>query len=286
MHSFEGILARLPLSRLRSLLTWLLVLLALWLAAGLLWQLLTPLPKPGQWQPKQGSARSDNDLDPGRITQYHLFGEAEVAPPEPVANLDAPETRLRVTLAGLVAASDGLGGVAIIESQGRQQTYVVGETIQGTGARLERILEDRVLVSNRGVTEALMLDGVDYRPVQRTSQPAKGASRTRPAPRELRQAISDIKADPTSIADLVQLTPERDGDELLGYRIAPGRKPELFKAVGLQSGDLVKALNGYDLTDPAQALEVLGQLDTLDSLSLDIDRNGVDTSVEVTLENR
>ncbi len=284
-------MARLPVARLRLLLTLLLVALTLWLAAALVWQLLSPVDKPSQWQPSQGTSSSSPGLDPSRITEQNLFGEAVAEPVKPVENLDAPETRLRITLAGLVASSSGLGGVAIIENQGKQQTYVVDETIKGTNAKIERILQDRVLVSNRGVTEALMLDGVDYSPVsqppQARSQPNSrpAANIARPAPRELRQSIEQVKADPASMADLVKLTPEREGDQLLGYRIAPGNKPQLFQAVGLQDGDLVKALNGYDLTDPAQALEVLGQLDTFDSLSLDIDRNGVDTSVEVTLDN-
>ncbi|WP_170164178.1 type II secretion system protein GspC [Gallaecimonas pentaromativorans] len=283
-----GTLARrLPESALRRWLTIVPAMVALWLLAGLVWLLLTPTPGPSPWQPQQDNA-SGTDLDLSGLNGYPMFGVADVGAEQaqPAQQLvDAPETRLKLRLTGLVAESHTGSGVAIIESQGSQMAYRVGDDIKGTRAKVARILWDRVLLDNSGKTEALMVDGKEYQPLSVLAAPAgrKPAPTATVPAAEVKATLRQVRDNPQSIGDLVRFSPAREGDNITGYRVAPGRDPAMFKQLGLESGDLVKSINGYDLSDPAQALDILGQLQGLDSLSLDIERGGQPMSLNINI---
>ncbi|EKE77554.1 type II secretion system protein GspC [Gallaecimonas xiamenensis] len=276
---------RLPEKTLQRFLTLIFSMVALWLLAGLCWQLATPVPPVERWQPSQ--AGQGESLDLSGLSAHPLFGIAAPEQQAPVQEVvDAPETRLKLKLSGLVAESHTGSGVAIIESQGSQRAYRVGDDIKGTSAKIKRILWDRVLLDNRNQTEALMLDGKEYQPLAR---PAPVPAGRRPAPTsvsadQVRDSLAAAKANPASISELVRFSPSRQDDSLVGYLVAPGSKPQLFNSLGLEKGDLVKAINGYDLTDPAQAMDILSQLGTLDSLALDIERGGQAMNLSISIE--
>ncbi|WKE65913.1 type II secretion system protein GspC [Gallaecimonas kandeliae] len=286
---------RLPEPLIRKVLTLALAVPAIWLLAGLCWQLATPVEPVKPWTPT-AAGNGQAQLDLNGLKAHPLFGSAPNEAPAPVQTevVDAPETRLQLKLSGLVAESNTGSGVAIIESQGSQAAYRVGDDIKGTSAKVERILADRVLLKNRNQTEALMLEGKDYQPLkvqgpQPRTRPGFGSARpglarSKVSSREVQDTLAKAKADPDSINDLVHLTPLRGKDGITGYLVTPGNKPQLFKTLGLQNGDLVKAINGYDLTDPAQALDILSQLGTLDSLTLDLERNGQAMSLNIGVE--
>ena len=81
-------------------------------------------------------------VDVAKIQSLNLFGlynenSDETAEIE-MANV--PETQLNLTLAGLVASDDKTIAAAIIENQGKQETYGIGDIIIGTRANLEQVL--------------------------------------------------------------------------------------------------------------------------------------------------
>ena len=96
------------------------------------------------------------------ISQLNLFGKYNDKPkqPKPVEQIEsAPQTRLRLTLTGLVASDKPQTAAAIIESNGRQETYGIDDKIEGTQAVLKKVLQDRVIIEASGRLETLMLDG-------------------------------------------------------------------------------------------------------------------------------
>ncbi|HBO11718.1 MAG TPA: type II secretion system protein GspC, partial [Halieaceae bacterium] len=62
--------------------------------------------------------------------------------------------------------------------------------------------------------------------------------------------------DPQSLADVVRITAVRQGDQLVGYRVSPGRAGEDFAALGFEPGDIVTGVNGLSLTDPANTVRL------------------------------
>lgn len=218
------------------------------------------------------------------IKRLNLFGNYNAEPIAEKEVTDAPVTRLNLTLTGVVASSVKEQGAAIIENRNQQQTYGIGEKIEGTNALLKQVYADRVIIKNGPASETLMLDGVDYNkssnqsidrlrqaPVT-LSQPSNQGPERRTLSDDAIQASIELQEQPASFVDYIAVSPHRPNGELLGYRVSPGKKPALFKAAGLLSGDVITDINGLDLTDMQQALEAMNMLKELQSLQMSVQR--------------
>ena len=215
------------------------------------------------------------------IKRLNLFGDFDAAPMEETKATDAPVTRLNLTLTGVVASSVKDQGAAIIENRNQQQTYGIGEKIEGTSVSLKEVYADRVIIKNGSSNETLMLDGVDYnKNTSELSQTPEMSIQSSNQDLDLRQTLSsdaiqasrELQDQPASFIDYIAVSPHRPNGELVGYRVSPGKKPTLFKAAGLKSGDVITDINGLDLTDMQQALEAMNMLKELQSLQMSVQR--------------
>jgi general secretion pathway protein C len=259
------------------------VLLSLYLlafAAELTWKLM-PQPESGS-QPVEvtsntRSLSTDNNMDIGKIQQLHLFGKPDENKPVQKVVESAPQTNLNLTLTGLVASDMPEQGAAIIENRNQQNTYGVGEKIEGTNVIVKEVYIDRVIIQNGSRLETLMLDGVDFnkgKPVPRSPQPQPQSVSPRQLSEQAVSATQDLMAQPANFTDYIAISQHMVEGELKGYRVSPGRKPQLFQAVGLQANDIVTEINGLDLTDVQQSMEAMSMLRETDSLQLTVDRDG------------
>ena len=225
---------------------------------------------------------ANSRLNLADIKRLNLFGDYNAAPVvEYEVTVDAPVTRLSLKLTGVVASSEKEQGAAIIENKSLQQTYGIGEKIEGTNVTLKEVYVDRVIIKNGAVSETLMLDGEDYKknvmplvkkpPVIR-SQPNHQGSERRTLSDDAIQASRALKNKPASFIDYIAVSPHRPNGELSGYRVRPGKKPALFNAAGLKSGDVITEINGLDLTNIQQALEAMNLLKELQSLQMSVQR--------------
>ncbi|MCE9786082.1 type II secretion system protein GspC [Shewanella chilikensis] len=268
---------------------WLLLLLVLYLTAQISWKLI-PTGKPtANWTPTPVSGPQSQNVDISGINGLALFGkkDASSTKPKEVATemiTDAPKTSLSILLTGVVASSAEQKGLAIIESRGSQETYSLGDKIKGTSASLKEVYADRIIITNAGRYETLMLDGLQYTTQSQANaqlqQARSGADVTKvdrrdaDIGRELVASRDELLADPSKITDYLAISPVQKDGEVQGYRLNPGKDAGLFKDAGFQPNDLAKSINGYDLTDMGQALEVMGQLPELTEVSVMVEREG------------
>lgn len=270
----------------------LIVLLSVYLLAylaELTWRV-TPSPQnPGAISPSSANTSnraSQASINIARIKQLNLFGPLQQQPPAAVEQdtvTDAPETRLNLTLTGVVASTIEANGAAIIENRGSQQTYGIGEKIEGTNASLRQVFSDRVIIRNGARDETLMLDGVDFAEANKrraaapptvTQRPAQSSQSNRPTlSEEAISATRELRAQPAKFTDFLSISPAQSNGQLLGYRVQPGKNPALFEAAGLQTGDIISEINGLDVTDPQQAREAMGELRSADALQLTVLRD-------------
>lgn len=266
-----------------------------WSLSGLIWALVPP-PQGAGWQPRavelgdEGSARPER-VNVQQIIAEHLFGEyrAEAAPVVQTV-IDAPDTRLNLTLTGILAATLDKGSRALI-SQGSsdEKPYSVGSVIT-RGVELQSIYPDRVILSRNGSLETLRLDKdkpSSFTPTAyaRPEAPTSGNERTISGTEayQLAEIREQLLADPAKAADYLRVQPARIGGEMRGYRIYPGRNRQLFSTAGLRPGDLVTGVNGVELDDPARALQLLGDLSSASELSVTIERGGNQQTINVNL---
>ncbi len=227
--------------------------------------------------PKNSSKR----LNLADVKQLNLFGDFSAAPVEEKEVTDAPITRLDLTLTGVVASTAKDQGAAVIENRNQQQTYGIGEKIEGTNASLKEVYADRVIIKNGLASETLMLDGVDYN--KKSNQPTNQVPMTRSEPSNLEpmrrtlsneaiQASRELQNKPASFVDYIAVSPHRPNGDLAGYTVSPGGKPALFTAAGLKSGDVITEINGLNLADMQQAIEAMNMLKELKPLQMSVQR--------------
>jgi len=241
---------------------------------------------------------NNHQTDVSALQALNLFGvfneQVKVAT---VKVQDAPETKLRLTLSGAVASDDPSIAVAVIENNGKQETYGIGDKIIGTRAVLNRVFRDRVLIKQSGRLETLMLDGFKYSKQEQdraTKAPRKVVNQVNNRSKQqqvdgpnvvdqrnnkaLSESAAQLKADinqnPGKITDYLRISPKRQAGKVVGYRLMPGKKAQFFQSSGLKTGDIAVQMNGLDLTQPREAAQALKALKEAQELSLLIDRNG------------
>ena len=246
-----------------------LTLLTAWLLAALTWSFL-PRPKAAEGSYAPAPAVSARRVDAGRIADQHLFGTAAAG-----GNLgNAPDTTLALTLHGIVAGKRASDSRALIVANGDEEPYAVGATVPG-GAVIRAIFPDRVMLDRGGQIEALRLPKTDTGgALTAATQPTFQNSGAPPLPQnlgELRQAISQ---NPQRLMDVIRAMPVQQGGKLTGYRIYPAGNTPVFGELGLHPGDVVTAVNGIPLTDPAQSMRILSSIKTSEQISITLLRNG------------
>lgn len=187
----------------------------------------------------------------------------------------APETRLPLVLRGVVASTEAGLGQAIIENKKRQDLYQVGDELPLSGeVELAKVLPDRVVLDNGGRYEILRLfEDTELSDLGRQLANASTAQRaavdrpTNSVPTRVEEAGEDaaelaatyrerLYQDPESLAEVVRIAPVRDGGDLQGYRLSPGRATAEFSALGFKSGDIVTAVNGLSLNNPSNTVRL------------------------------
>lgn len=287
LTSFSANLLKLPQQKIAQAISFLLLVYIAFLAAKITW-LFVPqktLTSTSVVGVKHESTKGQ-DINLSAVQALNLFGQYNEHAKEvtkPVT--DAPKTRLKLTLSGLVASDNADSAAAIIAHKGKQETYGIGDIILGTRASLEQVLTDRVIIKQLGRLETLMLDGADYnQPAQIVAPKKESNLKVRRKANIVDQRLnhkltqnaallrSSIAKDPGKITDYLRISPARKSGKIIGYRLSPGKTPEFFKLSGLQSGDIAIQMNGYDLRAPLEAAQALGELKTARDISLLVER--------------
>ncbi len=279
-------------TKLSVLFTCLFIAITGWLLGKIVWLAIPQTSDVTTWKPSASNtivSGKSNSIDFNALQSAHLFGEYSEQKPviieQPVVK-DAPKTRLNLTLVGAVASNHLQTSLAVIANRGQQATYGIGEEIDGTRATLKAVLVDRVIIDNQGRDETLMMQGIEYNklsesPQARQAQAEQQAAAT--ASDKLDQIREEITKDPRSVFKYISISPVKNGDDIVGYRVAPGREAALFNDAGLEPGDIAVQLNGIDLSDPASSAELMQIMNDPQELNLTVERDGQQYEIYIQL---
>lgn len=311
LQQLKHLVSKLPHAKLSWAVTLLAVVYIAFLAAKLFW-LIWPVPANSNLSPSYintASGKSER-VNTQSILEQNLFGKADAAPKKAASKQaqvinNAPETRLSINLTGIVAVSgNDLTGLAIIESQGQQTTYLVDEVVLGTRAKLAQVLPDRVILDVSGRFETLMLDGMDFTktvsmPVlaerendepelddgpQMESDRQIDVTADQDVKEEIIETREELLKDPGKLFDYIRVSQAMKDGELIGYRLSPGKDPALFTKMGLQNNDLAVSINGYQLNDLQQAMSAINELRNSTDANITIEREGEQIDVQFSLQ--
>jgi general secretion pathway protein C len=261
-----------------------LVLLLAWQLVQLLWTALAAGPTAAMTSPATdpgAPARSGPPIDIQAIVNAHLFGVAAAPGASEVDPSAAPATQMSLVLVGTIAQTDPEKGLAILgESAPNAKVYAVGKTIPG-GVRLHSVYPDRVILDRGGKLEALMLPkkfqgGGGPAPTATIAAPMRN-----PEPMLGDQIRTLAAQNPAAITEIIRPQPVFANGQQRGYRIYPGRNRQQFSKLGLMPGDLVTAINGTPLDDPARGMEILQSINSASEVTVTVERNGQSAQVNI-----
>ncbi|WP_437665234.1 type II secretion system protein GspC [Sorangium sp. So ce1182] len=81
-----------------------------------------------------------------------------------------------------------------------------------------------------------------------------------------------------------RIVPARDGERVIGVRLARVTPGSLLTAVGLRTGDTIRSINGFDMTDPQSALQAYARLRSADNLAIAVQRGGKDMTIDLRIQ--
>lgn len=318
-----GFLSRVPLERWQWLIILLLVIWLGHSLARLFWLVIpNPVIPPATVTSVAADAPAPNPAGAGGINIAQVknlapFGEtnAEPAPVEaqPAATAqgienNAADTQLNLILRGVLSSNDEKAARAIIATGDKADVYGIGDTLPaGNNVTLAKVLDLRVIVNNNGSFESLWMYKDD------PNAPKLGAAVAAPPPgqaggyanppyQQQPPVFADKRAqfdspgpaaaarDPgmaqvsKTLADVVAMSIYRENGQVVGYKIRPGRNAEMFNSLGLQTDDIVTAVNGVPLSSPGKIMEIYKSMGSATSANLEIRRGGSTVNLDVMLK--
>lgn len=219
-------------------------------------------------------------------------------PTEPMVDLNAAPVKspLRVKLLGTLLASQPEWSIASIQDvvTNVSNTYMVGDKIQG--AEVLEIERKRVIVLNNSRREYIDdQPGDGSTPVAAAPTPI-AAPAVAAAPVNSAAPNNNLGAGIKALSENEYEVPRSEIDRTLGNlndvamqaRIVPAfkdgvahgfklfsiRPDSIYSKIGIQNGDVIKRINGYDLNSPEKALEVYSKLKEASRVDIEIERNG------------
>ncbi len=211
-------------------------------------------------------------VDIPSILRANLFGKAEVA----ASDENAPATSLSLTLTGVIADTDPAKGFALIGPAGSPvRVYAVGSSIPG-GVKLHAVYPDRVLLDRNGAIEALLMP-------KRSSIGAPLPPQLAAPPNVAERVQQLVRNNPSMIGDIIRPQAVLADGKQRGYRVYPGPNAQAFTSLGLRPGDLVTAINGTALDDPARGGEIFATLGSVAEARVTVVRNGSQQELPLNL---
>lgn len=98
-----------------------------------------------------------------------------------------------------------------------------------------------------------------------------------------RSAVDSVLANPAELMK-ARIYPVREGDRVVGMKLLGVKPGSLLGSLGMQSGDQLTSINGYEMNDPQKMLEAYSKLMRADRLTATVLRNGKPVNIELNIK--
>ncbi len=234
-------------------------------------------------------------------------GPTPPPPPRTCGDRMAPpaKTGLRAVLVAGVIAEDPRWSIASITDLATRDTriYGIGDPVLGAPLlSVERIRDDRdatghgfkvvAILCNNGQKEyvdfeaegAVLASGPNlgvYNPTAPAPPPggippgAGGVKQLGDNRYEVQHSVIEgTLSNLNSIATQARIVPSFKNGVANGFKLFSIQPGSLYSAIGVENGDVIQKINGYEINSPDKALEVYQKLRESRHISIEIERNG------------
>lgn len=234
---------------------------------------------------QETSNRQSQRIGLNQVAQYHLFGNAKGQEQQIQRKIiNAPDTRLRLILKGVFAATIAKKALAIIATKkGKGQIYRIGDKLSG-GALLHAVYADRVILKRNNKLETLRLPTLSTKNLS-TKSPSvarRGLNvlTAKVKKQKLRALRQTLLTDPSKLWQDVRINPVMKNGKVRGYSLLH-KDAALMNSLGLQKSDVILEVNGQSLSDPAVLYGLMTILSEKKDLAITIERNGQKQSIQL-----
>jgi general secretion pathway protein C len=226
------------------------------------------------------------------IAEKDLFhtGQAEILPDGRATELvNLEKTRLNLRLWGTITGTDEKAYAVIVEKSGSKQAlYQEGDTIDQ--ARIRRILRKRVVLTVNGEDEILEMEDLadpSGRLSDRQDKPAPEAADLSVSEEPLSisgQQMDEAMQDVNTLMRQVRIRPYFENGRPGGLMLSGIRDESIFSEMGLESGDIIKSINGRQIRSVEDAMTFYENMQSSGEVELEIERNGNSQILSVQID--
>ncbi len=98
-----------------------------------------------------------------------------------------------------------------------------------------------------------------------------------------RSEIDNVLSNLNKVATQARIVPSFHNGKANGFKLFSIRPNSLYSKIGIQNGDIVQRINGYEITSPDKALEIYSKLKDASSISVDLTRRGKSKSLSYNI---
>lgn len=98
-----------------------------------------------------------------------------------------------------------------------------------------------------------------------------------------RTLVDRLLANQAALMSAARVIPHEEDGRVVGVKIYGIRRSSLLGRLGVQNGDMLRTINGFDLTEPDSVLEAYTSLRSADHLSLSVTRRGSPVTLDYTI---
>lgn len=99
-----------------------------------------------------------------------------------------------------------------------------------------------------------------------------------------RGLVNRILENQADLMRTARVVPQEENGRVVGVKMYGIRRNSLLGRLGMQNGDVLRTINGFDMTSPDKALEAYARLRESDHLTLSVVRRGQPTNVNFNIQ--
>ena len=99
-----------------------------------------------------------------------------------------------------------------------------------------------------------------------------------------RAVVDNILENQAQLMRTARIVPEQKDGKVVGIRLFGIRPDTLLGTLGLQNGDRLEAINGFEMASPEKALEAYARLRTADDLAVKVTRRGAPVTIDFKIQ--
>jgi general secretion pathway protein C len=99
-----------------------------------------------------------------------------------------------------------------------------------------------------------------------------------------RGVVDKILENQAELMRQARIVPEQENGKIVGIRLFGVRPDTLLGTLGMENGDRLEKINGFDMTSPEKALEAYARLRTADHLTVSVNRRSQPMNIDYNIK--